>query len=177
MKKTVVLVHMSLLIAMNVLLTHIVPVLKIDTIRISFGFVPVAFSSMLFGPVIGGIGAVLGDIIGMIIAPKGPYFPGLTLSALLTGVIYGLFLFKKPKTTLRITLAVICITLFIDIVLNTYWLTFILGKGYLVMLPERIIKSLLMLPVQIILIKVLWNYVGMNIKRISSVNSNKSTSN
>lgn len=168
MRKTVVLVYMSLLISMNVLLTHIVPVLKIDTIRISFGFVPVAFSSMLFGPVIGGIGATLGDIIGMIIAPKGPYFPGLTFSALLTGVIYGVFLYKKPKTTIRIGLAVLCVTVFVDILLNTYWLTFILGQGYLAMLPARIIKSAIMLPVQVIIINVLWSYVGKNIKNISS---------
>jgi len=168
MKKTVVMVYMSLFIAMNVLLTHVVPVLKIDTIRISFGFVPVAFSSMLFGPVIGGLGAALADVIGMIIAPKGPYFPGLTLSALLTGVVYGLFLYKRPKTTFRIALAVSIVTVFIDIILNTYWLTFILGQGYFAMLPARIIKNLIMLPVQVVIIKILWNYVGIHIKNLSS---------
>lgn len=160
MKKTRILVFLSLLVAMDVVLIHMVPVIQVDIIRISFGFVPQSFSSMLFGPLIGGVGAVLGDIIGMIIAPKGAYFPGFTLSALLTGIIYGLFLFRKPKTLLRITLAVLCITLFVDIGLNTYWLTILLGKGYMVMLPARIIKSAVMLPVQVSVIYLLWRYAG-----------------
>lgn len=160
MKKTRVLVFLSLLVAMNVVLTHMIPVIQVDIIRISFGFVPQSFSSMFFGPLIGGIGAVLGDIIGMIIAPKGPYFPGFTLSALLTGMIYGIFLFRKPKTLLRIMLAVLCITLFVDIGLNTYWLTILLGKGYMALLPARVIKSAIMLPVQTSVIYLLWRYAG-----------------
>ena len=164
MKKTRILVFLALLVAMDVLLIHIVPVIQVDIIRISFGFVPQSFTSMLLGSFLGGIGAVLGDIIGMIVAPKGPYFAGFTLSALLTGVIYGLFLFRRPKTLLRITLAVLCITLFVDIGLNTYWLTFILGKGYMVMLPARIVKSAAMLPVQISVIYLLWRYAGKYIE-------------
>ena len=166
MKKTRVLVFLSLLIAMNVLLTYMIPVIQVDIIRISFGFVPQSFSSMLFGPVIGGAGAMLGDIIGMVIAPKGPYFPGFTLSALLTGMIYGFFLFRKQKTILRVTLAVLCITLLVDIGLNTYWLTILLGKGYLAILPARIIKSAVMLPAQVSVIYLLWRYVGNHIENI-----------
>jgi ECF transporter S component (folate family) len=149
---------------MDVVLTHMVPVIQIDIIRISFGFVPQSFSSMLFGPLLGGIGAVLGDIIGMIVAPKGAYFAGFTLSALLTGVIYGLFLFRKPKTLLRITLAVLSITLFVDIGLNTYWLTILLGKGYFAMLPARVIKSAIMIPVQVSVIYLFWRYAGKYIE-------------
>lgn len=164
MRKTRVLIFLSLLVAMNVVLIHMVPVIQVDIIRISFGFVPQSFSSMLFGPIIGGIGAVLGDIIGMIVAPKGPYFPGFTLSALLTGIIYGIFLFKKPKTMLRIVLAVSCITLLVDLGLNTYWLTILLGKGFMALLPARIIKSAVMLPVQTSVIYLLWRYAGNQIE-------------
>lgn len=164
MKKTRILVFLSLLVAMDVVLTHMIPVIQVDIIRISFGFVPQSFSSMLFGPFIGGVGAVLGDIIGMIIAPKGAYFPGFTLSALLTGMIYGFFLYRRPKTFLRITLAVLCITLFVDIGLNTYWLTILLGKGYVAILPARVIKSVVMLPAQVSVIYLLWRYAGNRIE-------------
>lgn len=156
---------MSLLISMYVVLSHIVPVLKIDAIQISFGFVPLAFGSMLFGPLIGGVGGALGDIIGTIVAPKGPYLPGLTLDVFLAGMIYGLFLYKKPKTILRISLAVLCITVFVNIGLNTYWLTFLLGKGYMALLPARIIKNAAMLPVQISMLYLIWNYAGSRIER------------
>jgi ECF transporter S component (folate family) len=166
MKKTRILVFLSLLVAMDVLLTHIIPVIQWDVIRISFGFVPESFSSMLFGPWIGGLGAILGDLLGMVIAPKGPYFPGFTLSALLTGIIFGLFLYKKPKTILGITMAVLCITLFVDLGLNTYWLTIMYGKGYFALLPGRIIRSAFMLPVQIVVISLMWRYAGKYIENV-----------
>jgi ECF transporter S component (folate family) len=167
MKKTRILVFLSLLIAMDILLTHIIPVIQWDVVRISFGFVPESFSSMLFGPWIGGISAVLGDMLGMMIAPKGPYFPGFTLSALLTGIIFGLILYKKPKTILRITLAVLCITLFVDLGLNTYWLAVMYGKGYFALLPTRIVRSAVMLPVQIAVISLMWRYAGKHIENMS----------
>jgi len=167
MKKTIILVYMSLFVAMYVVLTYLVPVIKIDIIRISFGFVPQAFASMLFGPLLGGIGSLAGDLLGMLIAPSGPYFAGFTLSAFLSGMIYGLFLYNKPKTLMRITLAVLCVTVFIDIGLNTYWLTILLGKGYMAMLPARVIKSAVMLPVQVIVLSLLWKYVGNRIEAIS----------
>ncbi len=167
MKKTKILVYMSLFVAMYVVLTYLIPVIKIDIIRISFGFVPQAFASMLFGPLIGGVGSAAGDILGMLIAPSGAYFAGFTLSAFLAGMIYGLFLYNKPKTLLRIILAVLCITIFIDIGLNTYWLTILLGKGYMALLPARVIKSAAMLPVQIIVISLLWKYAGRHMEGIS----------
>ena len=172
MKKTVVLVYMSLFIAMNVILTHVIPVLQVETLRISFGFVPVAISSMIFGPVAGGIGAAVADIIGMIVSPRGNYYAGFTLSAFLTGAVYGLFLFRKPKTTFRIALAVSCVTLFVDIALNTLWLKYLLGQGYFAMLPARVIKSLIMLPVQVVIIQIVWKYLGIHIKNISAKNFN-----
>ena len=166
MKKVRVLVYMSLLISLYVLLNHVVPVIQVQTIRISFGFMPQAFASMLFGPLIGGIGSAVGDVLGMIIAPKGPYFPGLTFSAMLTGLIYGWFLYKKPKNIWRIILAVLCITIFVDIGLNTYWLTIMYGHAYLAILPGRVIKCVVMIPVQTGIISLMWNYVGSHIERM-----------
>ncbi|HEX2947310.1 MAG TPA: folate family ECF transporter S component [Clostridia bacterium] len=167
MKKTRILVFMSLFVAMYVVLTYLIPVIKIDIIRISFGFLPQAFASMLFGPLTGGLGSIAGDLLGMLIAPSGPYFAGFTLSAFLTGTIYGLFLYNKPKTLLRIILAVLCVTVFIDIALNTYWLTILLGKGYMALLPVRIIKSAAMLPVQVIIISLFWKYAGRRFEAAS----------
>ncbi len=165
MKKVNILAYMGILIAMYTLLAHIVPVVKIDTLQISFGFVPLGFGSMLLGPIIGGIVGAIGDIIGMILAPKGAYFPGFTLNVFLSGLIYGIFLYKKPKTVLRISLAVFCVNVFVNIGINTYWLTIILGKGYMAMLPGRVIKNVLMMPVQISVLYLMWKYAGCHIEK------------
>lgn len=165
MKKTRVLVFMSLLIAMNVLLTHIVPVIQTDIVRVSFGFMPLSLSSMLFGPILGGIGGALSDLVGMVIAPKGPYFPGFTLNAFLTGAVYGLFLYKKPKTLPRIILAVLCVSVFINLGLNTYWLTILTGKGFLALLPSRIVQNGITSAIQIAVIPLIWRFVGSHLEK------------
>jgi ECF transporter S component (folate family) len=122
---------MSLLVSLNVLLTHVVPVIQTDAARVSFGFIPLSLSSMLFGPVIGGIGGAVSDLLGMVIAPKGPYFPGFTLNAFLSGAIYGVFLYKKPKSFVRIALAYCAYLCSSNLGLNTYWLTYLQERAIL----------------------------------------------
>lgn len=164
MKKSRVLVFVALLIAIEIILTRFFA-FQTDTIRVGFGFIPVALAAMLFGPVIGGTTAMLSDILGMMIFPKGPYFPGFTLSALLRGVVFGLFLYKKEKTVLRTALAVLTTTVVIDLGLNYVWLTMLTGKAGTIMVINRFIKSLLMYPVQVFMIPFVWRYIGKNVER------------
>ena len=44
-------------------------------------------------PISAGVAYAIGDILGMMIFPSGSYFPGFTLTAFLTGVIYGVVLY------------------------------------------------------------------------------------
>jgi ECF transporter S component (folate family) len=87
------------------------------------------------------------------------------LSAFLGGAIYGLFLYRKPVTIFNVTISVLLITLFIDLGLNTLWLSMITGKAAAALLIPRIYKSALMLPVQVATIQVLWKYVGSHINK------------
>lgn len=163
LKTTKTIVYVSLLIALQIILTRF---LSIETpiVRIGFGFIPLALTAIMFGPVWGGAAAALSDVIGMVIFPKGAYFPGFTLSALLSGVIYGVFLYKKPVTIIRVSIAVLLVTLFIDLGLNTLWLSIIYGKAFYVLLITRVIKSAAMFPVQVFCIHAVWKYVGSYIK-------------
>jgi ECF transporter S component (folate family) len=166
MKNSRVFVFSGLLVAIYVILAHAVGVVMITpTIKVSLGFLPLSFASMLFGPIVGGITAAVGDVIGAFGFPQGQFFFGFTVSAFLSGVIYAAFLYKKPKTILRIALAVFCVSLFIDAALNTYWLTILYGKGFFILLPGRIIKIAIMLPVQVAMIYALWSYAGKMIER------------
>ena len=98
------LVEISLLIALEVILTRFCSI-NTATLRIGFGFLPIAIIAMMYGPLSAGVAYALGDLLGMMIFPNGSYFPGFTLTAFLTGVIYGLVLYRKPKTWPRIILA------------------------------------------------------------------------
>ena len=52
---------------------------------------------MMYGPLSAGVAYALGDLLGMMIFPNGSYFPGFTLTAFLTGVIYGLYYTENQK--------------------------------------------------------------------------------
>ena len=159
MKKTHVLVFVGILIATEIVLTRYCAI-QTDIVRIGFGFIPIVLSAMLFGPVIGGTTAMLADILGMMIFPRGAYFPGFTFSALVGGVIYGLVLYNKPKTILRIFLAVLLVTVIRDLGLNTLWLSILSHKAVNIIMVPRILKSLFMLVVQVLIIPVVWRRVG-----------------
>ncbi|MBB6217318.1 ECF transporter S component (folate family) [Anaerosolibacter carboniphilus] len=151
-------VFLSLFIALEVVLTRFLSV-QTPIVRIGFTFLPIAISSMMFGPIFGGVAAALADIIGMMVFPSGgAYFPGFTLTAFLSGVIYGVVLYKKPKNLVRISISAIIVSIVINLGLDTVWLMILTGKGFIALLPARIIKCLVMIPIQIPMIHIVWNY-------------------
>lgn len=168
MSKTRTIAFVGLLVSMEIIFTRFLS-FQTPIIRIGFGFIPVAFSAIMFGPLIGGLAAAIADVLGMMIFPKGAFFPGFTLSAFLGGAIYGLFLYRKQVTVLNVAISVLLITLFVDLGLNTIWLSMMTGKAAVALLIPRIYKSAIVLPIQITTIYVLWKYVGSHIDRPSYV--------
>lgn len=122
-----------------------------ESIRIGFDFIAKESTSMFFGPVVGCMVAGLSDIISYIIKPVGAFFPGLTLSAMLGSVIYGVILYKRPLSLRRIIVANSTVTVFVNMLLNTYWMTILYGDAFAVLFPARAMKQIIMLPVEIIL--------------------------
>ncbi|WP_455539994.1 folate family ECF transporter S component [Terrisporobacter sp.] len=160
------LIQISLLIAIEVILTRFCSI-NTPIVRIGFGFLPIAIIAMMYGPLSAGIAYALGDILGMMLFSSGSFFPGFTLTAFLTGIVYGAFLYNKPKTWPRIIGAVLTVCLVINLGLDTYWLSILMGKGYIALLPTRIIKSVLMIPVQTLIIGIIWKKVVIRFTNIS----------
>ncbi|WP_027624850.1 folate family ECF transporter S component [Clostridium lundense] len=159
MRDTKKIVFIGLLVALQVILTRFLGI-ETPIVRVSFGFLPLALAGMLFGPLVGGITGASADILGMLIFPKGAYFPGFTVSTALSGAIYGMFLHKKSKSIVNISIAAISITLFINLGLNTLWLSMLTGKGVYAIITPRIIKNLIELPIRVIVIYTAWKAVG-----------------
>ena len=150
------LIVIAFLIALEVILTRFCSI-NTDILRIGFGFLPVAMVAMLYGPLWAGAAYAIGDLLGMMIFPTAGYFPGFTLTAFLTGCVYGVVLYGRPKTWLRILCAVLPVCLIINLCLDTLWLNITLGQGYLVLLPTRIFKCAVMIPIQTVLIHFIWD--------------------
>lgn len=129
-------------------------------LHLSFEFLATVTISMLFGPVVGATCGGLSDILNYVINPKGAFFIGFTLSAMISGVIYGSILYKKKITLTRCAIANILSVVFVDILLNTFWLTIVVGKGYYALLPIRVAKNLIMIPFNVTMIYFVLNLVN-----------------
>ena len=144
-----VLVCVALLIALQVVLSRFLSI-AMWNMKIGFSFIPVVIAARLFGPL--GAMAVygIGDVIGALLFPTGAYFPGFTASAVLSGLIYGIFLWKKCGPV-RITFAVILNQLICSFFLNSLWISIAYGANFTSQLAVRWPQSLGMGIVQIVL--------------------------
>lgn len=120
-------------------------------IKIGFSFVPIVVAAILYGFVAGGLVAAIGDVISAILFPVGAYFPGFTLTAFLTGVVFGLFL-RKKVTVLNVICSVLVVQILISQFLNTYWISFLYGSPYWPLFATRIYQTIAMSVVQIVCI-------------------------
>lgn len=122
-----------------------------EYIRIGFDSISKELTGMLFGPVIGCMVGGLSDLISYIIKPIGGFFPGFTVSAMAGGIIYGTILYKRPLSFKRVIAANSVVTVVVNLLLNTYWLTLLYGDAFFALLPARAVKQLIMLPIDSIL--------------------------
>ena len=115
---------------------------------------------MLFGPVVGMMAGVCTDVLGYFAGnlSMGAYFPGYTLTAVVGGLIWGLWLYPRKITVWRAIGAKACINVFCNICLNTLWLTITGGKAMSLLLVTRVPKNLILLPLEIVLV-----YVAMRL--------------
>ena len=160
------LIQISLLIAIEVILTRFCSI-NMQIVRIGFGFLPIAIIGMMYGPLSAGVAYAIGDLLGVALFPTGSFFPGFTITAFLTGIVYGVFLYNKPKTWPRIIGAVLTVCLVINLGLDTLWLSILMGKGYIALLPTRIMKAVLMIPVQTFIIRIIWKKVVVRFVKVS----------
>ena len=123
-----------------------------DFLKVGFTFLPNEFVFYLFGPVVGMIYGAAMDILTFIVRPTGPFFFGFTVSAVAAGLIYGVILYKKPLSMKRIIVANLIHMIFINLLLNTYWLTMLYGYSFMTILPLRALKALIMLPIETVML-------------------------
>ena len=141
------LVILGVLVAMEIVLSRFLSFSTWNT-KIGFGFVPVAAAAILLGPVEAAVCGGLADFLGALLFPIGPYFPGFTLTAALTGLVFGLF-FHKEQTPVRVAAAVLINQFVLGLLINSYWISLLYGSEFKVLLTTRVYQSLILTAVQI----------------------------
>ena len=155
MKKfdTKMLVTASILIALNIVLSRFLSI-NAWNLKIGFTFVSIFIAGYFYGPVFSTVVAVVADVLGALLFPSGPFFPGFTVTALLTGLLFGVMLHKK-QTKARIIMTVLIDQLVLGLMLNTYWLSILYGTTFGAVVITRIAQCLIMIPVQYVTISLL----------------------
>ena len=141
------LVILGALIAMEVVLSRFLSFSTWNT-KIGFGFIPVAAAAILLGPAEAAVCGGMADFLGATLFPIGPYFPGFTATAALTGLVFGLF-FHREQTPVRVVCAVLINQFILGLLVNSYWISLLYGSPYKALLATRIYQSLILSVVQI----------------------------
>ena len=155
MKKfdTKMLVTAAVLIALNVVLSRFLSI-NAWNLKIGFTFVSIFVAGYFYGPLFSTVVAVIADLLGALLFPSGPFFPGFTVTAMLTGLLFGFILHKK-QTPARILITVLIDQLILGLIVNTYWLSILFGTTFGAVVVTRIVQCLIMMPVQFVTISLL----------------------
>lgn len=160
----------AMLLAMLIILNRFISI-KTEVLVISFTFLPMMLSAIWLGPKYSTIIALLGDFIGAILFPFGPYFPGFTVSSALSGLIYGLFLYNKgnemgnKKLLISLIVSSVIQLIFVNIFVTSLWIHILYGKAYLAIMASRTVTQLVMIPIHVISIYVLEKFSRPYIKK------------
>ena len=175
LKNTRVMCAMAVLTALYVAL-YAVKIQITPQLRISFSFIPLALVGWLFGPIPAKLAGAVSDIIGALLFPSGAYFPGFTVTSMLSGFIYGACLYRSERYAISITISKILVNMLLHVLLNSYWLSLITGKGYAVYIVSHFSKNILALPVEVVLLVLIISFLHKNgIDKMYKSNSKKGT--
>lgn len=176
LKRTRVLCASAVLAALYVAL-YAVKLQLTPQLRITFTFIPLAVAGWLFGAVPAMLVGAVGDIVGAILFPSGAYFPGFTVTAMLTGCIYGACLYRKTgvKALISIVLSKLLVNMLLHVALNSLWLSIISGKGFLYYAASRLVKNIVLLPIEVIILAAVMSFLSSHgIEKMYNSNINRS---
>lgn len=122
------------------------------SLRITFTFLAVSLGAFCYGPLMAiAAGACIDTLSTLLFSFGEPYFPGYLFSAMLSGLIYGLLLYRQKPSIPRLILLRILINYGVNVLLGSLWKSMLYGKGYLYYAGTGMIKNTLLLPLEVFL--------------------------
>ena len=147
---------MAIFIALKTMMSSLyIPVS--ENLRIGFSFIVTAVEGAVIGPVAGLISGAVTDLVGFMIFPSGPFFFGYTITSMLGVFLYALFLYRQKITILRLALCKFSVSALCNVILGSLWSAMLYSKGYLFYLTNSLIKNAVLLPVEIMILVLVFN--------------------
>lgn len=134
----------AMLLAVQVILGSTSGIPLGDSLRVSVDYLALCLTAVFFGPIPSMINGALTDLLGCLLYPSGAYFPGFTLTGLVSGLIYGLILYRrKPLSLSLFMLARLSVMIVCNLVMNTFWVYILYGQAFWPLLLTRTVKNLI----------------------------------
>lgn len=130
-----------------------------------------AVGALVYGPLMALCVGAVSDTIGAVLFPKGPYFFPFIAVEMSSGFIFALFMWRKKLTAPRLLTAKFTVNFVCNIVLNSliqkwYYALFEAEKVYYVINGARIVKNLVLFPLEATLICLLVNALLPGLKSL-----------
>ena len=155
LKNTKTLIFAALMIALRIALKSVSIYIAAD-LRISIEFLVNALGAMTFGPVVAIAGAAVSDTLGALLFPSGPYFFLFIFTEIAGSLVFALFFYRTRISVTKVILSRFCTNFFVNIVLQTpimyLYYQMMLGKTYKIFNLPRMIKNLVLFPVESLLL-------------------------
>ena len=159
----------AMLLAVQVILGATSGIPLTDTMRVSVDYLALSTTAALFGPVPAMINGALADLLGCLLYPSGPFFPGFTLTGVVSGLLYGLILYRQePLRLIHLMLAKLIVTLLCNILMNTMWVCMLYRLPFWLQIGTRSIKNVLVYALSIPLFYALLKLLP-RFRRIASI--------
>lgn len=152
------LVFAALICALSVAVTPLfVPVG--ENLRVMFTFLIFSVGASVYGPLMAVLVGLVSDNLAFFLAPSGPWFFGYTLSTMVAGFWYGLVLYRRRPTMLRLFASRAVVNLLVNVAMGSIWSAVLYGKGYLYYLVKSLVKNTILLPFEVMLLGALFALV------------------
>ena len=119
---------------------------------ITYAWIPNRIIDFMFGPVVGALYGGVMDVIKFMLKPNGSFNLAYTAMAVLAGLIFGVVLYNKQISFMRIVFAQTLVKIVINVGMGTYLMAFERGQAFMALMPVRLIKNLIMIPLDSILL-------------------------
>lgn len=151
LRDTKMLVFAALIIALRVALKTLVKIPLAPNLDITPAFLANALGAMVYGPVVGGLSAIISDVLGVLLRGD-TYFLPYVLTEIAGSVIFALFFYRQKITPTRVILSRFTICLCVNILLQTpidiLYQVVMYGKSSYVLTIPRLFKNLFMFPIE-----------------------------
>lgn len=164
-KKLSTLAFSAVMIAACIVLSYVPSIHIGDQVRVTWGFLARALCSLVGGPINALVFGAAEDTISYLMHPTGPYFPGYMLTTMLGNLLYALFLYRAKTSVLRVFLAKLS-TNILNVTLGALWSSILYGKAYVYYASASLIKNAVMLPIQTVMLVLLFAALLPVLKRI-----------